>query len=167
MQIKKNCVKIEDLSQNLEFVSKFKICFKIQNYYLKIKFESKSKIRLEIKNLKVKMWFRIFGQNVTSNWYQDVTFNCSKILFSKKILVSFFTLFAKSFILELEAMGLISLVLFYFNFDYLKPDPLCSYGASRYLFTESFFIYNFSTDLFHLAAPPWNPRVPSGPLNKF
>lgn len=31
------------------------------------------------------------------------------------------------------------------------------------LFTENFVIYNFSTDLFHFAAPPWNPRVPSGP----
>ena len=104
------------------------------------------------------MWFRIFGQNVTSDWYQDVTFKCSKILFGlSTIKVSF----------KLEAMGRISLVPFFLTFDYLKPDPLCSYGASRYLFTESFLIYNFSTDLFHLAAPPWNPRVPSGPLNKF
>ena len=51
------------------------------------------------------MWFRIFGQNVTSDWYQDVTFKCSKILFGlSTIKVSF----------KLEAMGRISLVPFFF-----------------------------------------------------
>ena len=63
------------------------------------------------------MWFRIFGQNVTSDWYQDVTFKCSKILFGlSTIKVSF----------KLEAMGRISLVPFFFKILIISSPIPCA-----------------------------------------